>query len=268
MFLTYADLKKNVPKLFGGTGNHIYSHLAGQFQRTGKTGPPSLLGLGWSPSSRNPPVACWATHHCAALPIRGWGSGGVYGWLLGHHTRSPLSWSGGWSISVQFLSEWGADWKLSCWNRREQSFMKLLRQTQVLDLYPIGHLFSSGHVFSLPLWGPEASLATSGSSVIVAVDEEAREDSPAQGHTQRKRPPAPRSNSNARINVFEINRKLGSTKCSIISWKVPLICSHCICQPGRLGNNLPIYCIFIGGLLYAVRALPLCILRNRATHAK
>lgn len=99
--------------------------------------------------------------------------------------------------------------------------MKLLRQTQFLDLYPLGHLFSSGHMFSLPLWGLEASLATTGNSVIVAVDGEATEDSPAQGHAQRKLPPALRRNSNAWINVFEINRKLGSTKCSIISWKVP-----------------------------------------------
>ena len=79
MFLIYVDLKKKGSKLFGGTGNHIYSHLAGKFRRTGKTGLPSLLGLGWSPPSRNPPVACWATHHRVALPIRGWGSGGVYG---------------------------------------------------------------------------------------------------------------------------------------------------------------------------------------------
>lgn len=74
MFLIYVDLKKMDLNYFGGTGNHIYSHLAGQFQRPGKTGPPSLLGLVWSPPSRNPPVSCWATHNFAALPIRGWGS--------------------------------------------------------------------------------------------------------------------------------------------------------------------------------------------------
>ena len=65
MFLIYVDLKKKGSKLFGGTGNHIYSHLAGKFQRTGKTGLPSLLGLGWSPPSRNPqwpagpPIIVW-----------------------------------------------------------------------------------------------------------------------------------------------------------------------------------------------------------------
>ena len=78
MFLIYEDLKKMDLNYFGGQGTILIPTWQGSFKGLARL--VLLHSWGWSGPlpQGTPPVACWATHHCAALPIRGWGSRGVY----------------------------------------------------------------------------------------------------------------------------------------------------------------------------------------------
>lgn len=109
-------------------------------------------GAGPAPSlTETPSVAYWAARPCEPLHFRGRGSRGDYRWLLCHPSADLEDEV--FLCSFSLNEEQSGSLVVETKGNRASCYLKLLRQTQFLDLLPLWHPFSSGHLFSWPLWG-------------------------------------------------------------------------------------------------------------------